>query len=449
MKNIVWWAGVKTDEFKEKYGGHEWIDISRKSWEFWCEQNDAEFIALEEPIEKDVRKYRINWQKSIFVFDELDRRGIDYDQICLVDASSIIRWDAPNFFELSDHKFCAVKETDNMKWMLDSIEGYESMFDFKLDSIKYFSSGFLIFNKDHKELFNSFKQLYIDNVDKFVEMQDKIVRKGTEQTPLNYWTQKHNVDVKLLPPSWKLTHINRKEMFGHNWQLKEDSRPFFTKYGYVWYFTGIAKEERSKIMKQVWSAFSQFYSKDHILNQINNKKQKKYTTSQKFKEDLLYYFGNPSYKQMNVLELGSCRGDTTRILSECFGHVYGYERDTENIIDARNTNKDCDNVTLTQSDVYSNEFYLPDEKIDVAFIDAGHTAEELLYDIQRIVEKYGNIIMIFDDFGQPDQKLRNAIKHAQEKGLLSINRYIGANAGFVSANGIKFITSEGVICNIK
>ena len=57
--------------------------------------------------------------------------------------------------------------------------------------------------------------------------------------------------------------------------------------------------------------------------------------------------------------------------------------------------------------------------------------------------------MIFDDFGQPDQKLRTAIKHAQEKGLLSINRYIGANAGFVSANGIKFITSEGVICNIK
>ena len=31
MKNVVWWAGVKTGEFKEKYGGHNWIDISRKS----------------------------------------------------------------------------------------------------------------------------------------------------------------------------------------------------------------------------------------------------------------------------------------------------------------------------------------------------------------------------------------------------------------------------------
>ena len=61
--------------------------------------------------------------------------------------------------------------------------------------MKYFSSGFLIFNKKHRHLFDSFKQLYYNNVDAFVEMQDKIVRKGTEQTPLNYWIQKHNIDV--------------------------------------------------------------------------------------------------------------------------------------------------------------------------------------------------------------------------------------------------------------
>ena len=26
-------------------------------------------------------KYRVNWQKAMFVFDELERKGIDYDQI--------------------------------------------------------------------------------------------------------------------------------------------------------------------------------------------------------------------------------------------------------------------------------------------------------------------------------------------------------------------------------
>ena len=48
----------------------------------------------------------------------------------------------------------------------------------------------------------------------FVEFQDKLVRKGTEQTPLNYWIQMNHVDMNLdLPFVYKLTHIHRKEMF--------------------------------------------------------------------------------------------------------------------------------------------------------------------------------------------------------------------------------------------
>ena len=448
MKNVVWWAGVKTGEFKEKYGGHNWIDISRKSWEFWCKRNDVLFVPLEEPIEEDVRKYRINWQKSIFVFDELERRGIDYNQICLVDASSIIRWDAPNFFNLTEGKFSAVRETDNMHWMLQSVEGYEPFFNFKLDTIKYFSSGFLVFNREHRKMFNSFKQLYIDNVDEFVKMQDETVGKGTEQTPLNYWVQKNNVEVNLLPPTWKLTHIQRKEMFSHNWQLQEDTRQFFMKYGYIWFFTGIAKDQRSNIMNQVWNAYQHFYSEDYVLNQVSGKHQAKYTTSSRFKEDLLHYFSHPNCKKMTVLELGSCRGDTTRILSECFGKVISFELNPDNVKEARELNKDRSNVTITQADVYSNEFSLPNETIHVAFVDAGHTTERVLYDINRISEKYGKIIYIFDDFGQVDEVIKKAIYQAQSEGKLTIARYIGENAGFVTANGKKFKTAEGIICNI-
>jgi len=59
--------------------------------------------------------------------------------------------------------------------------------------------------------------LYLDNVDEFVELQDKIVRKGTEQTPLNYWLQMNHVEMNLdLPFSFKLTHIHRKDMFKHS-----------------------------------------------------------------------------------------------------------------------------------------------------------------------------------------------------------------------------------------
>lgn len=448
MKNVIWWTGVKADTFKDKYGGYEWIDISRKSWEFWCKKNDVEFVAFDAPVEEDVRRFRMNWQKAIFVFDELERRGIDYDQICLVDASSIIKWDAPNPFTLSEGKFCAVKETDNMRWMLESIEGYKEHFQFNFDPRKYFSSGFLIFNKSHKELFEGFKQHYLDNVDKFVEFQDVTVRKGTEQTPLNYWVQMHNVDVKLLPPTWKLTHINRKEMFSHNWQLQEDGRPFFEKYGYVWYFTGIAKEERSKIMKQVWDHYSKYYSEDFVLNQVKNKHTAKFTTSSKFKEDLLFYFGNPQFKELTALELGTCRGDTTAILSECFKEVYTYELENYNIEAAKELNANRTNIHYHQADVYSSDFTLPDLPVKVAFLDAGHTTERALYDIRRVVNKYGKILLIFDDFGQQDEVLKKAINQAQAEGLLQISRFVGENAGFVTANGKVFKGAEGVICNL-
>ena len=43
--------------------------------------------------------------------------------------------------------------------------------------------------------FKSFKQLYYDNVGEFCELQDKTVKKGTEQTPLNYWLQMNDVEV--------------------------------------------------------------------------------------------------------------------------------------------------------------------------------------------------------------------------------------------------------------
>ena len=104
-KNVVWWPAVINPEHDDKYGGYDYFKYSRNSWEAWCNRNDVLFVPFEEPIEKDLHGFRVNWQKSIFVFDELERRGIDYDQIALMDSSSMIRWDTTNFFELTERKF--------------------------------------------------------------------------------------------------------------------------------------------------------------------------------------------------------------------------------------------------------------------------------------------------------------------------------------------------------
>ena len=81
------------------------------------------FFPFDKKIEEDLTKFRINWQKSIFCFDLLDEAGIDYDQIFLVDGTCMAKWDMPNVFELTNHKFTAWRETDNLNWVNDSING--------------------------------------------------------------------------------------------------------------------------------------------------------------------------------------------------------------------------------------------------------------------------------------------------------------------------------------
>ena len=253
-KNVVWWIGIKNKNLSDKYGNFDYFQYSRNTWEYWCKKHNVLFVPFEEPVEKDLHRFRVNWQKAIFCFDEMDRKKINFNQIALVDSSSMIKWDAPNFFEMTDNKFTAWPDTDNLKWIYESVQGYKPYFgDFELDISKYFSSGFMVFNKKHREVFQSFKQLYLTNIDSFIDAQDNIVKKSTEQTALNYWLQINNVDMKLdLPITWKLTHLNRKEMFRFNWQLNIDKTPFFIKHGHVWFLNGIPKNQRTQSMSNIW-----------------------------------------------------------------------------------------------------------------------------------------------------------------------------------------------------
>ena len=444
-KNVVFWVGVKNQHYSEKYGGWEWMDISRKTWEYWCKKHDVIFFPFEEPINDDLVNYRINWQKSIYCFDLLDEAGIDYDQIFLVDATCMVKWDMPNIFELTDNKFTAWRETDNLNWVYDSVRGYEEFFSYKLNKHNYFSSGVIIFNKSHKDMFLDFKDLYLNNTEEFVELQDKTVRKGTEQTPLNYWVQKNNVELNLdLPFSYKLTHIHRKDMFKPNWQLNEDSTPFFIKYGYNWVFNGIPKNQRTEVMSQTWGFVKDNYDEDYFLNRVVHKDKWCKTTSRKFKEDVLRIFRDR--KMDNCIEIGSCRGDTTRVLSECFKKVYSFEQSSDNITYIKERCSDVDNVEISQADVYDSNFEIPD--VSVAFIDAGHSTELVKKDISRFLNKNPNMVLVFDDYGQKDESIKKAILDTGVK----ISRHIGEYNGFkfnrINGEEVTMIGREGVICNL-
>ena len=86
-KNVIWWPALKNPSHLEKYGDFEYYEYSRKSWEYWCKKNNCIFVPFTEPIENDFTEHRPQWQKCLYVFDELDRLGIEFDQIGLMKVS--------------------------------------------------------------------------------------------------------------------------------------------------------------------------------------------------------------------------------------------------------------------------------------------------------------------------------------------------------------------------
>ena len=448
-KNVIWWPAVKNKDHSDKYGNFDYFEYSRKTWEFWCKKNDVLFVPFEKPVEQDLHEYRINWQKAIFVFDELERRGIEYDQIALVDSTVMVKWDCPNFFELTDRKFTVTRDIDNMSWTRDSILGYKDFFGgFELDSTKYFRSGFMIFNEIHRDLFQDLKNFYIENKTDFIKLQDEVVRKGNDQTPINYWVQKNNVELKFLSHAlWMCSHLHRKEMLSHNWQLNEDKTPFFIKYANNWMFNGIPKDQRTSLMSQTWELVKDNYTLDTtelLLNSVNHKDTFKNATSRKFKKDLIEFFSDDKYKDMSVVEYGACHGDTTKIFSSIFKKVYAYDWAQENVDRITEKCKGCDNVEVTVMDVVKDEWKFPEAQ--VVFADASHDYPQVAIDIQKTLDYFNNPIIIMDDYGNPNNRnIRVSIDEKIKEGKIKIHKKIGEDVGYKTKAGWEMIDREGVI----
>jgi SAM-dependent methyltransferase len=287
-----------------------------------------------------------------------------------------------------------------------------------------------------------------------MEMQDRTVMKGTEQTPLNYWLQMKNIDVKTnLPLPFKLTHLHGKDLLGSNWQLKEDPTPFFIKYGYIWFFNGIPKDQRTNIMMNTWNATKDYYKESNIeftkiLDEVKHKDTAKYTTSRKFKYDLLNTFSDEKYKEMSVLELGCSQGMTTRVLSYIFNKVYAVDWDTWNLEQAKKHCAGRDNIEFSQKDVYGGTWDFPNS--EVVFIDCDHVYQSVISDIENSLSNFGDPIFIFDDYGLPPGEVKRAIKDKESEGKLKIDKYIGElPENLEHAGGTKFIDVEGCICNLR
>ena len=118
---------------------------------------------------------------------------------------------------------------------------------------------FKYLQKKHLPFLTKLKEFYFNNNDKVLELQAKVGR-GTDQPVYNYLLQRENIDFKFeLPNSYNINHMPRFNWLRYNWQLNEDSTPFFIKYGYLWKYSGFDRKQRKSLMKQTWEVIKHNY----------------------------------------------------------------------------------------------------------------------------------------------------------------------------------------------
>ena len=228
MKNIVFIVNIGGELERSKP-----YKYSVKSWAKWCEKNNCELVTLTERI-YDKSIMNLNWHK-IFVYDLLENEGIDYDQILTVDADTIVHPNAPNFFNLTEHKYCAVHNEGCYDWVCRSIENYKKHLfpSVTVPLYRYINSGFIISNKTHKNFFEVLKKYYFNNSDSFIRMQETY-HVGTDQPVINFLLNKEKIDYKILPYEFNMQDLARKEILDNDFT--------FTKLGWVYHFNAIPQQ---------------------------------------------------------------------------------------------------------------------------------------------------------------------------------------------------------------
>ena len=240
MANIVFIPNIATGD-KRSTPYH----YSVKSWQKWSEQyEDIEVIEWDTPIcpPKDMK---ITLQRY-WVHDILEANNIEYSQVLIVDADTIIHPNCPNFFNLTDGEFSVVLNNGCYEWTTRSIRRWREELFPKENLVKpweYFNGGFQITSKKHLDFYNFVKDFYTKNQSEILHLSNKI-KAGTDQTIINFLTREFGIKVNYLDECFNLQDLFRKNLLhipNHSWFPDE---LLFLNAGWVYHFNAIPQNPR-------------------------------------------------------------------------------------------------------------------------------------------------------------------------------------------------------------
>lgn len=225
--NYVLITAIKSPTKPERFNAYKY---SIESWKVWCNANKCELRVLDEPLfpldSISPIYFRHYWHELL--------KDEDYDQVCLVDADTIIHPNCPNFFNLTGHNYCAVHNDGDYDWIIRSIENYQHEFptDFTkpFDIWKYFNTGFMVTNSKFIHFHTTLTNFYWENAAKIRSVQTKY-GVGTDQPLSNLITNEMGVNVNLLPYQFNMQDLGRKNIL--------DDRMMFTKIPGIYHFNAL------------------------------------------------------------------------------------------------------------------------------------------------------------------------------------------------------------------
>ena len=197
----------------------------------------------------------------------------------------------------------------------------------------------------------------------------------------------------------------------------------------------------------------------NILFGTVGKLKDKGTISIKFKHDICEWaLTNKKFCQSKTaVELGTCLGYTTRVLSHLFDKVVTFDNLPDRIYKAKKYNSDRNNIEFCYEDLYDPEsrWWENVDNVGLVFIDASHEYEHIKRDIDNVLKlnRSDNMLIIFDDYGMfPEVKL--AVMEYIEQGRLQPVQYLGHPKGFYCPECTIRIPAvsldhEGVMCLVK
>jgi lipopolysaccharide biosynthesis glycosyltransferase len=241
MKNIIFIPAY--NGFDKEYS--ECIE----SWKYYAKKWDIQLIIANEE-----RQYEFEvWGNGVFE-RWVDNRlvQLEYDRILMVDSDTMVRWDAPNIFEIGkDYEMCVVADAGGANTGRYHLNQWvELNQDIKTPADKYFNMGCALLSKQ--------KYLQIrEHMPKYYEYWSSFYKVGPtgpnacEQTPVNI------ISYELFP----------NEIYHLNWEwnnmvmCKYDDASFIND-SYIWHFTGPrmgGHGNKKKIIKEIWEYVKQYY----------------------------------------------------------------------------------------------------------------------------------------------------------------------------------------------